>query len=164
MKIVLIGYMGSGKTTVARLLAKKLHWSLIEMDDLILKSSQRKSISEIFARDGEIKFREMEIRIAKKLRKKNQVIISTGGGVVMNKIILDYLKENAQVFFLKTSFDTVVKRLKNDSQRPLFKNIAAAKKLAAFREPLYEQYADEIIITDEKTPPAIINQIISHLK
>lgn len=156
--------MGSGKTTVAKLLAKKLHWALIEMDDLTLKSSKRKSIAQIFALDGEIRFRELEIATAKRLGKKKQAVISTGGGVVTNKIILDYLNKNGKTIFLKTSFATVAKRLKGDTQRPLFKNILEAKKLFCFREALYEKYANHIINTDKKTPEEIVNTILNYLK
>lgn len=163
MKIILIGFMGAGKTTVAQALSKKLKIKLIEMDDLILKKSKRKSINEIFTMDGERRFRELEIETAKKLINKDNVVISTGGGVVINKIILDYLKENGKVIFLKTSFFEILKRLKHASDRPLFKDKKLAKKLFNFRQKLYEEYADLIVKTDKKSVKEVTNEIIENI-
>lgn len=160
-KIILIGFMGAGKSTIGFLLAKKLKIDFIEMDDLVLKKSQRKNISEIFKIDGEIKFREFEIEVAKELSNKKEGVVSTGGGVVMNKIILDYLKKEAGiVIFLKTSFFEIVSRLKNIGDRPLFKNIEFAQKLFNFRQNLYLEYADFIVETDNKIPRLIVDEII----
>jgi len=160
MKIILIGFMGSGKTTVANILAKKLNLEVIEIDQLILKKSG-KSINQIFSEDGEMRFRELEIKMAKSLAKKDKCIISTGGGVVINKINIDYLKENGKIIFLKTSLSEVKKRLKNDKVRPLFKNKKFIKKMFDFRQALYEEYADLIISTDGKSVEKITYEIIS---
>jgi len=163
MKISLIGFMGSGKTSVAKILSKKLELKNIEMDDLVLKKSKRKNISEIFAKDGEVRFREIEIEAAKDLRILRNVIVSAGGGVVMNKLNIDYLRENGEIIFLKTSFETIRKRLKNDISRPLFKNIGVAKKLFLFREGLYKEYADLIINTDNLSIEEVANSLIKLL-
>lgn len=160
MKIILIGFMGAGKTTIGKILAKKLKMDLIEMDELVLKKSKRKTINEIFALDGERRFRELEIEVGRELKNVDEVVISTGGGVVMNKIILDYLKEgNGQIIFLKTSFAEIVKRLKNTSDRPLFKDKNKAKKLFDLRRRLYEEYSDYIVETDNKNPQLIVKEI-----
>lgn len=160
MKIILIGFMGSGKTTVAKSLGEKLNLKVIEMDGLIIKKTG-KSINQIFSEDGEMRFRELEIQMAKSLAEKNKCIISTGGGVVMNKIILDYLKEKGKIIFLKTSFLEIKKRLKNINDRPLFKNNKSAEKLFVFRQKLYEEYADLIISTNGKSVEKITYEIIS---
>jgi len=160
--IILIGFMGSGKTTIPQILNQKTQFKVIEMDDLILKASKRKNINEIFAKDGELKFRELEIAVAKKLALKEKLIISTGGGVVMNKIILDYLKQKGVVFFLQTNFITIKKRLKNDQVRPLFKNKKMVFALYQFRQPLYQKYADFIINTDNKKPNQIAKEILKN--
>ena len=152
--------MGSGKTTVANILAKKLNLEVIEMDDLIVKKTG-KSISQIFNEDGETRFRELEIKVAKSLAKKDKCIISTGGGVVINKININHLKENGTIIFLKTSFLEINKRLKNIKDRPLFNNKKATKKLFIFRQKIYEEYADLIINTDKKSVEKIIYEIIS---
>jgi len=152
--------MGSGKTTIAKSLGKKLSLDVIEMDDLIVKRSG-KSINQIFKEDGEVHFRELEIKAAKSLAKKDKCIISTGGGVVMNKIIIDYLKINGKIIFLKTSFLEIEKRLKNINDRPLFEDKKTAKKLFVFRQRLYEEYADLIVATDGKSVDKIVYEIIS---
>lgn len=150
--------MGAGKTTIAKMLARKLSHEIIDMDKMIVKKSERQSIEEIFEKDGEITFREMEIALAKELQNKTSVIISAGGGVIMNKIIMDYLKHNGKVIFLKNSFETSKKRI-NDNKRPLFKELEKAQALYQLRLPLYEYYADIIIETDEKNLNEIIFEI-----
>lgn len=160
MNIILIGFMGSGKTTIAKRLAKKLICNYLDMDDLILKKSKRSNINQIFALDGELKFRELEISVAKKLSKTDNLIISTGGGVVMNRIIIDYLKSSGMIVFLESSFENIKKRLKFDDSRPLFKNPKIAQELFELRQPLYQQYSDLTIKTDQKSLREITNIII----
>lgn len=162
MKIILIGFMVSGKTTIAPIIAKKLSLRVIETDDIIKKLSG-KTTGQIFKEDGEVGYRELEIAAAKSIKHIDNVVISTGGGVVMNKIILDYLKENSKIIFLDTSFKTLLRRLDNKIPRPLFKNIEEAEKLYNLRYPLYKTYADIIIKTDNKTYLQTAEEIISLL-
>ena len=145
MKLILIGFMGSGKTTVGQFLAKKLNLELIEMDDLIIKKAG-KSIKKIFNEDGEAQFRELETQVSKSL---------------MNKINIDFLKNNGKIIFLKASFFEIEKRLIGDNLRPLFKNKKSAKKIFNIRQKLYEECADLIVDTDEKSVEKISYEIIS---
>ncbi|NCO23156.1 shikimate kinase [Candidatus Kuenenbacteria bacterium] len=164
MKIILIGFMGAGKTAVAKKLSKKLDLPAVEMDDLILKKSGRKSINEIFARDTELHFRELEIEVAKNLKKQDNRIISTGGGIVMNKIIIDYLKAGSgKIIFLKSSFSEIKKRVGNSKKRPLFKNRKTALELFNFRQQLYRKYADFVVRTDNKSIDAVADEIVNYL-
>ena len=158
MKIILIGFMGSGKTTVGHLLAKKLSLGVIEMDELILEKSNRKSISEIFLLDGEDHFRSLETTVAKEILKIDNIIVLTGGGIVMKDRNRRFLK-NGTVIFLKTSFEILKIRLKDDITRPLFKDKIKAKKLFDLRQNIYERWANHIILTDKKS----INQVVSKL-
>ncbi|OGK36880.1 hypothetical protein A3F03_04585 [Candidatus Roizmanbacteria bacterium RIFCSPHIGHO2_12_FULL_41_11] len=165
MKIILIGFMGSGKTVVAKKLASKLAVKCLEMDQEIIQMTGCRNMAEFFAKRGELLLREWEIRLAKEYSTLNDVIISTGGGVILNKINLDYLKQNnGTVIFLDTPFSVIVNRLKSDTTpRPLFKNRKQAEKLFNFRLPLYRQYADYIVNTDHKSVVQIveiINKII----
>jgi 3-phosphoshikimate 1-carboxyvinyltransferase len=160
MKLVLIGFMGSGKTTVAKILAKKLNLEVIEMDDLIIKKSG-KSIDQIFNDDGETKFRELESQIAIDQRNKENIVISTGGGVVINAENIKNLKVNGKMIFLKTSFLEIKKRLINIEDRPLFKNKRSAEKLFKFRQKLYEKNADLIVDTDGRSVKEVAYEIIS---
>ncbi len=145
MNIVLIGFMGSGKTSVAKILAKRLGREAMETDDLILKKSRRKSINEIFEKDGEKIFRSLEARAAEELSFAENKIISTGGGIVMNKKNMARLKKNGKIIYLKDSFEKIKQRLKKDQTRPLFKDQKKAKNIFRLRAPLYSKYADEII-------------------
>lgn len=162
--IVLIGFMGSGKSSIHKPLAQKLGLRPIEIDDLILKKSNRKSVEEIFEKDGEQVFRELEIETAKDLKNQVDCVIATGGGVVQNKIILDYLKTNGTIVYLKTSFPEAEKRLAREGKtRPLFKNTKAAQKLYKLREPLYNAYSDIEVQTDGKNIEEITVEIIERI-
>lgn len=160
MNIILIGFMGSGKTTVAKSLSKLLDRSWIEMDDLVYQKTNTHSMHEVFEKGGELLLRETEIEIAKEYASKKNLVISTGGGIVLNKITLDYFKEmEGKIFFLQAHFDTITKRLEGDTSRPLFKDLTTAKKLYDFRAPLYLNYADEIINVDFLSADEISLQI-----
>ena len=162
MKIILIGFMGSGKSAVAAELAHKLGWAKVEMDELALKKSRRKDVNAVFNQDGEARWRELEIATTKKLRNVDNIVISTGGGVVMNQIIFSYLKNKPQavVIYLAAEFATLRRRLRGDKTRPLFSNIKKAQRLYELREPLYRHYADITITTGKRTPTAIAQEII----
>lgn len=160
IKLVLIGFMGSGKTTVAKMLARKLDLEAIEMDDLIIKRSG-KSINQIFKDNGEMRFRELESQIAADQKNKENVVISTGGGVVINKENIKNLKTNGKMIFLRTSFSEIKKRLKNIEDRPLFNNKRSAEKLFEQRQTLYEKNADLIVDTDGRSVEKVTYEIIS---
>ena len=100
MKIILIGFMGSGKSSVAKKLGPLLKWPILEMDELVLQKTDTKNMPEVFAKGGELLLRETEIAIAKGFASTDDTVISTGAGVVLNKIVLDYFKTpNGKVFF-----------------------------------------------------------------
>lgn len=163
MSIVLIGFMGTGKSSVAPVLAYKLKMEYIEMDKLIEKKAG-KSIDEIFKNGGEIVFREYEADIARSLRDKKNAVISCGGGVVMNKMIMDCLKSNGIVVGMFADFETILKRIEGDLPRPLFKNRKAAEKLYNLRRPLYELYADKKVDTDNKSVEDVAEEIAGVVK
>lgn len=162
MKIILIGFMGSGKTTVANILEKKLSLEAIEMDELILKRSNRNNISETFSLDGEKHFRDLETLVAKEISKLDDVIISTGGGIVMKERNKKFLK-NGIIFFLKTSFEIIEERLRGDDIRPLFKNKTKAKELFDLRQKKYEKWANHTVLTDKKSIKQVVNNLIKFL-
>lgn len=162
MKIILIGFMGSGKSSVAKKLGHLLRLSVFEMDERVLKKTNTKNMHEVFSKGGERLLRETEIAIAQEYASDHSMIISTGAGVVLNKIILHNLKGDAgKIFFLNASFPTIAVRLADDSSRPLFKNHAEAEALYHFRQPLYLKYADHVVDVEQKTVEAIAQEIIS---
>jgi shikimate kinase len=159
MNIILIGFMGTGKSSVAPVLADKLNMEYIEMDKLIEKKAG-KSIEKIFRDSGELAFREYEIAVAKDLRSINNAVVSCGGGVVMNKIIIDYFKFNGIVVGMFADFETIFKRVAGDLPRPLFKDRKVAEKLYYFRKPLYEYYADKKVSTDKRSVEEVAEEIV----
>ncbi|MEI8365675.1 MAG: shikimate kinase [Parachlamydiaceae bacterium] len=160
MKIILIGFMGSGKSTVAKKLSPLLQWPLLEMDEVVLQKTNAKSMHEVFAKGGELLLRETEISIAQEYAAMDNQVISTGAGVVHNKIILDYLKKRSgKVFFLNTAFHTLAARLAHDTSRPLFENKVEAESLYHFRQPLYLKYADQVVEVENKSAAEIAEEI-----
>jgi shikimate kinase len=97
--------------------------------------------------------------VARELSKKNNAVIPTGGGVVYNKIIIDYLRENGFVICLRVSFAEAKRRLEKFHDRPLFRDVREARRLYNFRKPLYREYADAFVRTDGKTVKAVTESI-----
>lgn len=160
MKIILIGFMGSGKSIVARKLGELLKLPVVEMDELVFQKTKTTNMHEVFEKGGELLLRETEIAIAQEYALADNIIISTGGGVVLNKVILDYLKgRNGKIFFLNASFKAIMDRITDDTTRPLFKNIIEARSLFDFRHHLYLKYADEVLQVDKKTVEDIAQEV-----
>lgn len=160
MKIILIGFMGSGKSSVAKKLASFLNWPILEMDELVYQKTNTQCMHEVFAKGGELLLRETEIAIAKEYASADSHIISTGAGVVMNKIVLDYLKTlDGKIIFLNATFQTIGSRLGDDTSRPLYKNSVEAESLYYFRQPLYLRYADQVVAVDGKSVEEIAHEI-----
>lgn len=116
--IILIGFMGSGKTTVGKALSEKLNWKFLDTDSYIEEKTQKK-ISQIFKEDGEKIFRAEEKKVVKKILKLKNYVISTGGGMPANEENLQNLKNSGLVIWLKASAEDIYKRIKNDFSRPL---------------------------------------------
>jgi len=119
MIFYLIGMMGSGKSSVGKLLANKLQFSIIDIDKEIEKD-EKLSIKEIFEKKGENYFREIESKYL--LRKRNSAVVSCGGGIVLNKKNREFLRTSGYTIYLKSSIPTLEKRLLNKNGRPLLSN------------------------------------------
>ncbi len=165
--IALIGFMGTGKTAVGRLLAKKLGRKFIELDSLI-EQKAGKSIPEIFQQDGEIAFRELEIEVTKEVARKKNTVIACGGGIILNKINIDRLREGGIIVYLTASPRAILKRVANEKgQRPLLEvddPTLTIRNLQKFRKPFYERAADVTISTSKLDIDAVAEQIIAKLK
>ena len=153
--IVLIGIMGSGKTTLGKIIAEKTGMEFIDTDEMVIQRVG-KQIGEIFEEHGEAYFRDIEAEIVEEVSKKENCVISTGGGVVLRDENVDSLKRTGVMFFLTASPMTLWERVKGDKLRPLLKGdnvIGVLKRVLTARLPLYEQ-ADYTINTEnspEKT-------------
>jgi len=143
--IILTGFMGSGKSTIGRILAKKLEHSYFLDTDALIEHFENRAISDIFANEGEEYFRDAEKRVFNWI--KNDVknaIISTGGGLPM---FVSEIKEAGKVFYLKVEFDDIVNRLDEEEikKRPLFSDLDKAKELFDKRDEVYTKLADYTI-------------------
>lgn len=160
--IVLVGLSGTGKTTVGNILKTKLQkFSFIDTDEMIVEE-ERRSINDIFAKDGEDFFRNLETKAAEKASKGQNTIISTGGGIVLREKNIELLKQNGIIFYLKTTPEILTKRLQGDNSRPLLKTEDVNLKLENMlkvRSSLYEK-ADVIIDTDNLTPEQTAKEIV----
>jgi len=155
MNIVLIGFMGSGKSTTGKRLADKMNYEFIETDDLIVEKAG-KSIKDIFADIGEEGFRKLESEVIVDVASKDGVVISCGGGVVLDENNIGALRASSTILCLGVKLESVMKRVGGDDSRPLLKD---AEKLYASREGLYEKYADFTFDTDGLTAEEVADNI-----
>ena len=160
MRLALIGFMGAGKSTVAKALAESLNQPLVELDGLIIQRSGLSSIREIFDLYGEKHFRDLESEALKTISQTGDMILSTGGGAVLRAENIECLKEKScSICFLRTSFDVIVDRVKDLSERPLFNNLTSARELFEQRMPVYSTLADFEIDTSELDPSSVVSII-----
>lgn len=159
--------MGTGKSAVGKVLAKKLERKFIELDALI-EQKAGKSIPEIFQREGEIAFRELEIQAVKDIARAKRTVIACGGGVVLNRINIDRLRESAVIVYLTASTGVILSRTSGSrTVRPLLNVSDPAsriKTLLKFRRPFYENAADIKINTSRVDIGAVVEQIIDKLE
>lgn len=165
-RIILIGFMGAGKSTIAKELSRELLLPLIEMDSKIEEQAQM-SISNIFAVSGEARFRELETSILIESMKKEGVI-ATGGGILSREENKEILKKEPFVFYLEASFDTLYKHIKNDNinQRPLAQgeNIAYLENLLKERVASYKEVASKTISIDNLSIEEVVSKILMEVK
>lgn len=164
--VALIGFMGAGKTTIGKILARKLNLGLIETDFLVAERAGQ-SIPQIFETCGEIVFREMEIEVIKEISKKDNLVIACGGGVVLNTINIDRLHQRAAIVYLYTSVEAIIKRIRKDKNfRPLISDKHSdedIKSMMKFRAPFYRRFADITINTTNRSAEQIAEKIIDRL-
>ncbi|WP_153461540.1 MULTISPECIES: shikimate kinase [Sediminibacillus] len=154
--IYLIGFMGSGKSSVLRLLAEKMAVPGLDTDQQIEQTTQR-TIPEIFQSQGEMAFREKETDTLMKMP-KTDAVVATGGGIVESDVNRKWMKENVIVVYLHTTLDEIERRLGNDRSRPLWKKHGKAA-LYENRLGKYRQTADILIETDGKSPEQVAEEI-----
>jgi len=162
VNIVLIGYRGTGKSTVGRLLAARLGRDLVSTDAEIVKRAQR-TIPEIVAQEGWENFRDLESDICRELASRDQLVIDTGGGAILRAQNVEALKKNSTVFWLTASVETIAKRIGGDNQRPSLTGtksfVDEIQDVLRERTPKYQAAADYVIATDDQS----INQLVETL-
>src|SRR3989339_1970500 len=145
--IILVGMMGSGKTTVGRLLAKKLDKTFIDSDEEIVKRTGV-TIQHIFDVEGEEGFRMREAGVVHELLLRNDVVLATGGGAILNAQNRSLMREHGVVVYLKSGVHDLWQRTRHDRSRPLLQTADPRAKLAELfgqRDPLYQQAADIVV-------------------
>jgi shikimate kinase len=163
MNIVLIGYRGTGKSTLGKLLAARLGRELVSTDAEIVKRANR-TIPEIVVQEGWEYFRNLESDICRELASRDKLVIDTGGGAILRTQNVEALKKNGTVFWLTASVETIAKRIGGDNQRP---SLTGAKSFVdeiqdvlQERIPKYQAAADHKIATDDRS----INQLVETLR
>jgi len=167
MNIVLIGYRGTGKSAVARVLAGRTGREVVSTDARIVEVAGR-SIPEIVDKHGWEYFRNIESRVVDEVGARDGIIVDSGGGVVIRDRNTDALRKNGKLFWLVASVDTIVKRIGTDDQRPSLTGdksfVEEIEDVLAQRLPLYRAAAHYSIETDTKTVEAVVQNIMSILK
>ena len=168
MKIILIGLMGAGKTTIGKELSNKLNLRFIDMDDEIEKQSKM-SIVDIFKKYGENRFREIESKLLEKAVLEDDIIISTGGGIIKIDDNRKLLKKQDNVVFLNGSIDTLVKNVSNDIyKRPLLKDSTdlyiKIEELLSERYEKYKESSNIIIDINNKNINEVVSQILVYIR
>jgi len=167
MNIVLIGYRGTGKSSVARVLSKELKLPVLNMDEEIIKKAGM-SIPEIVEKFGWDKFRDLESEIAEQVSNIDNYIIDTGGGVILRNKNVKNLRKNSEVFWLKADIATIVKRIKHGTHRPSLTEgkgfVEEIEDVLVQRKKKYEKTADYIIDTSKLSSSDVAKKIISLMK
>jgi shikimate kinase len=165
-QIWLTGFMGTGKSRLARPLAAALGWEALDLDTLIQQRTGD-TITEIFERGGEAAFRVVEAEAVAEVARRERIVVATGGGTILSEANRNAMRERGFVVCLEARPDTIASRLRQSgpsaSDRPLLKGSDPLTTIAALKEarqPLYAQ-ADFIIHTDDMTPDQITHQVLT---
>ena len=161
-RVVLMGFMGAGKTTIGKALSKELSCKFIDTDEMIEQEQGRK-ISEIFEKEGEPAFRDMETELLKRLLESKELfVLSIGGGMPVREENRAILRKIGTVVYLKATEEELIRRLSGDRKRPLLQGGTLEEKVAALmnaRENIYMEIAHEELFTDDKSIEKLVKEI-----
>jgi shikimate kinase len=161
-RIYIVGFMGAGKSTIGRLLAKRLGWAFLDLDREIERGEHR-SISEIFTTEGEPRFRVLEQNYLRQLSTRHQVVIALGGGAFVDPANRELTETTGITIWLKVSFATVVTRVRMDGTRPKFANREQAETLYQSREPIY-RLARIHAEADNRPPAEVADELLGAIR
>jgi shikimate kinase len=166
MNIFIVGPMGSGKTTVGKIVANELFLEFHDTDAKI-EESTGVTIDWIFDIEGESGFRKRETSILKEVVALNSIVLATGGGIIIAEENRELLASRGTVFYLHTPLNTQIERTAKDKDRPLLKDKDPEKVLSDLqitRQAMYEEVADHIINTENKSGSEVANEIVKLVK
>ena len=162
MNIVLVGYRGTGKSSVARILSRELGYPVLSMDDKIAEKAGM-PIPEIVEKFGWNRFRDIESEVAEQISNLDNYIIDTGGGVILRDKNVENLRKNSKVFWLKADITTIAKRIKHGTHRPSLTDeksfVDEIEEVLAQRREKYKKAADYIIDTSKLSPSDVAEKI-----
>ena len=160
--IFLIGFMGCGKSTMARMLSEHTGMELIEMDETI-EAEAGMSITEIFEKYGETHFRDLESQLIARIEQKGGAVVSCGGGAILRKENVERMKKNGKVIYFSATPETIYRRVRNSTKRPLLNgnmNVEYIASLIEKRLPRYLAAADITIVVDGKEKVEVLDELI----
>ena len=160
--LFLIGFMGCGKSTLAKMLAKETGNTLIEMDETI-EAEAGITINEIFSQYGEGHFRDLETQLLRRIGEEGGAVVSCGGGAVLREENVAIMRANGKIVYLSATPETIYKRIHNQTNRPLLNgnmNVEYIGQLMSKRLPIYEQASDITIYVDEKSKENCLQELI----
>ena len=166
MNIFIVGPMGSGKSTVGKIISSELFLTFFDTDDEI-ETRTGASIDWIFDLEGEEGFRKRESKILEEMVQKNSIVLSTGGGIILSESNREMLSSRGTVFYLATPIAVQLERTSKDKDRPLLKNGDPGeilKNLHLARESLYKEVADYSVNTEGKSSQEVSSEIIKLVK
>jgi len=166
MNIVLIGYRGTGKSTVGKVLAARLGRPVVSTDAEIVRRAGQ-TVSEIVAQHGWDHFRDLESTVCQDFAARDGLIIDTGGGAVLRPHNVECLKKTGTLFWLTASVATIASRIASDTQRPSLTGtksfVEEVEEVLAVRTPKYQEAADHVIQTDNRSINQIVDAILSYI-
>jgi shikimate kinase len=157
-RVVLVGFMGSGKSTVGRVLARRLGWGFVDMDERIEARAGRR-IAEIFQEQGEPAFRQEELAVAQELRSEVRQVIATGGGAFAEAPTREALRAGAYTVWLAAAFEALARRVPTDGSRPLAADREIMRGLLEHREPFYR--SADLTVDAMDSPEVIAGRIVA---
>jgi shikimate kinase len=166
MNIFIVGPMGSGKSTVGKIISSELFLNFFDTDEEI-ETRTGASIDWIFDLEGEDGFRKRETKVLEEMVKQNSIVLSTGGGIILSEMNRELLSSRGTVFYLATPIEVQLERTSKDKDRPLLKNGDPGeilKNLHIARESLYEEVSDYTVNTENKSSQQVSSEIIKLVK
>lgn len=163
--IFLIGFMGTGKSTIAKIIKEETGRALVEMDER-LEAEAGMTINEIFEKYGEPHFRDLETELIRTIGNEGNTVVSCGGGVPMREVNVEAMRKSGTIVYLETTPETIFERVRYSTNRPLLNgnmNVEYITKLMNERRPKYEAAADVTVSTEGKTKHQICKEILGKL-
>ena len=161
-RVVLIGFMGAGKSTVGPLVAGRLGWTFLDLDARLEERAGR-AIAEIFREQGEPAFRALEREVAEEATRQARTVFAAGGGAFAEPATREVLRRRAVTVWLRCDLETLLARVPADGRRPLAANRDIMRRLLGEREPSY-QLADVVVDASAATPDAVAGEVVEKLR